>query len=119
MKMRIIACAFAVSLLTAACGSSSAPINTSGATQFWRQQVSKHYENGVVAKGDGRGCVKTNPNHWSCTAYVRNAQNSLSSGQDVIGTVTVSGGNMTVNAHRATSRAIQKWFAQTGGGINP
>lgn len=96
-----------------ACGSSA--ITGRDATQFWRQQVAQHY-NGVVAHGDGRGCVKQSANHWSCTAYVRNAQNSLSSGMSVIGTVTVSGGSMTVNAHEATGNEIQGWFIRTGGG---
>jgi hypothetical protein len=80
--------------------------------------VASHYH-GVLATGDGRGCAQVKANDWSCTAYVRNAQNSLSSGQSVIGTVIVHGGEMTVNAHQATSSEIQNWFAKTGGGINP
>lgn len=103
-----LACALVVALFTSACGSSA--ISTSDATQFWRQTVSKHYGNGVVARGDGRGCVNTRSDRWSCTAYVRNAENSLS---------LVSGGNMTAHGHRATSREIQNWFARAGGGINP
>ena len=92
----------------ASCGSTT--ITTSDASTFWRQSVASHY-NGVVASGDGRGCVEVGSQKWSCTAYVRNKQNSLSSGQDVIGTVTVAGSNMNVSAHTATGNEIQTWFA--------
>jgi hypothetical protein len=99
-----------LSVLTlAACGGSA--INTSDANSFWRQSVAHHYH-GTVATGDLRGCEKASADHWSCTASVRNAQNSLNSGIDVAGTVTVAGGNMTVNAHHATVAEIQAWFAK-------
>jgi hypothetical protein len=93
----------------AACGGSA--VNTSEATSFWRQSVARHYH-GTVATGDQRGCEKASADHWSCTASLRIAQNSPSSGIDIVGTVTVAGGNLTANAHRATAAEIQAWFAK-------
>lgn len=96
----------------AGCGGSA--IDASAATQFWRQSVAAHYH-GVVATGDGRGCVQVSSGHFSCTAYVRNHANSLSSGIDVLGTVTSNSQNTTVHARQATGAEIQAWFAKTGG----
>ena len=84
------------------------------ATKFFRAEVAVDF-NGVVATGDFRGCVKDRPEHFTCTAYVRDAQGSLSTGQDVIGTVDATGGSMTASARKARSGEIQSWFARTGG----
>jgi hypothetical protein len=116
---RLILAVGVACLLLAACGSGSG-LTVASVTQYWRQTVSEHYYNGgVVARGDGRGCVKTAAGHYSCTAYVRNAENSYSTGLSVIGTVVIQGGNMTARGHLATGSEMQQWFAKTGGGINP
>ncbi len=87
---------------------------TSAATRFWRGYVAMQY-NGVVSSGDGRGCANSRQRVLSCTAYVRNAKNSLDSGTDVIGTVDGAGGALIGSAHKATGAQIQAWFANYGG----
>lgn len=84
-------------------------ITASDATTYFRQQVAAHYH-GPVALGDGRGCLPAG-RRYSCTAYVRNPSRDI----DVVGTVTVANGNMTVDARLARGSEIQDWFAKTGG----
>jgi hypothetical protein len=96
--------------VAAGCGGGSG-LDLSGATQFWRQSLAQHYH-GVVASGDGRGCARAGHDLYSCTAYVRRSKKDLSSGLDVIGTVTTNSSTSTVRAHRATAAEIQAWFAK-------
>jgi hypothetical protein len=97
----------------------SVTISVQEASQFFRQQVAKHY-GGPVSSGDGRGCIRTGPSVFGCVAYVRPG-GSTDNGLDVAGTVTMGadGNTMTANAHQATNGEIQAWFAKTGGaGVN-
>jgi hypothetical protein len=141
MKSGAIAAGALTALILAGCGSSSSSTTTSvtasnttlaaqrhgvteqQATAFWRGQVASQFD-GVVsqmgAAGDGRGCVRKSSTGgletFSCTAYVRNAQNSLSSGKDVIGTLIAgSNGPVSAKARVATGNQIQDWFASTPG----
>jgi hypothetical protein len=91
----------------AGCGASG--ITATDATQFFRQAVAVKY-NATVPAGGRRGCVKISSTQYSCTAAVTGTQVL-----NVIGTVTVSGNNMTTHAHQTTSAAIQAWLAKTGG----
>jgi hypothetical protein len=90
----------------AGCGASA--VTATDATQFFRQAVAVQY-NGTVPAGGGRGCVKVSAAHFSCTASVTGKD------VDVMGTVTVSGGNMATEAHQTTPAAIQAWLTKTGG----
>lgn len=112
MRRSIVIITSGAALFLAACGGTG--VSTSDATSFWRQTLAQHYH-GVVARGDGRGCARAAPGRWACTAYVRNAQNSLDSGTDIIGTVWVSGGNLKLHGHPATGSEIRAWFAKYRG----
>lgn len=88
-----------------------ATIDTSTVTSFWRQHVGGHYGR-PVAKGDGRSCAQQLASKWICTAYVGKPNVDT----DVYGTVTVSSGSMTVEAHLNRGRQITSWFLKTNGG---
>lgn len=94
-------------------GCSSPPVfpSAASATKYWDSHIEK-LAHGVMARDDGRGCAKTAPGRFSCAGYLRNAQNSLSTGRNVIGELIVNGGNIHVAAHPASSRAMDRWLAR-------
>lgn len=83
--------------------------SAASATSYWDAHISK-LAHGTMAHGDGRGCAKLGPQRFSCAGYLRNADDSLSSGRNVIGSVTVNGGNIHVEAHPASNRAMDRWL---------